>query len=58
MKHYEKKKVGYVNKCFDLQGLGEGYCESLFNMVEIYDEMERLILQMKKRPISSPNRAR
>jgi len=57
MKHYEKKKVGYVNKCFDLQGLGEGYCESLFNMVEIYDEMGRLNLQGIKDLLSSPGKA-
>ena len=44
----KQKRVGSVNKCFDLQGFGQGHCGFLFNMVGIYDEIGRLILQVKE----------
>ena len=42
-----------VNICRDLQEFGQGHCEFLFNMVGLYNEMGRLILQVKKDLLSS-----
>ena len=50
--------AGFVNKCSNLQGFGQGYCEFLFNMIGIYNEMGRLILQVKGDLLSSLGRAR